>query len=45
MAYGDRVQRLPQQLDLAVLGHETASKQVDCNCDPDYASALLAGTA
>ena len=27
-ATGDRVQRLPQQLDPAVLGHETASKQV-----------------
>jgi len=26
LGHGDRVQRLPQELDLAVLGHETASK-------------------
>src|SRR6202035_4831400 len=28
LSRGDRVQRLPQQLDLAVLSHETGSKQV-----------------
>jgi len=28
LAHGDRVQRLPQQLDLAVFGHETTSEQV-----------------
>src|ERR1700688_2725972 len=28
LGHGDRIQRLPQQLDLAVFGHETASKLV-----------------
>ena len=27
LGHGERVQRFPQQLDLAVFGHETASKQ------------------
>ena len=32
LGHGERVQRLPQQLDLAVLRHETGSKTGDGRC-------------